>query len=75
MKDLGLSFTTHDDVKEDQSTCSHTYVLINPPPETRLKLNDIVYVIRVDPLGYVPTAGDSRESLGSNTTINITSPS
>uniref|UniRef100_A0A6Q2XXA6 RCK N-terminal domain-containing protein n=1 Tax=Esox lucius TaxID=8010 RepID=A0A6Q2XXA6_ESOLU len=42
MKSLGLSSSTHDDVKADQSTQSHSYVLINPPPETRLELNDMV---------------------------------
>uniref|UniRef100_A0A8C8JFK4 RCK N-terminal domain-containing protein n=1 Tax=Oncorhynchus tshawytscha TaxID=74940 RepID=A0A8C8JFK4_ONCTS len=30
------------DMSENQTTHSHTYVLINPPPDTRLELNDIV---------------------------------
>uniref|UniRef100_A0A8C7WIH1 Potassium sodium-activated channel subfamily T member 2 n=1 Tax=Oncorhynchus mykiss TaxID=8022 RepID=A0A8C7WIH1_ONCMY len=85
MKSLGLSATAYgerphlgrdvfggllvDDMSENQSTHSHTYVLINPPPDTKLELNDIVYIIRSDPVGYVPKAGDSRESLGSNTCL------
>ncbi|XP_014045077.1 potassium channel subfamily T member 2 [Salmo salar] len=69
MKSLGLWATACDDMSENQTTHSHTYVLINPPPDTRLELNDIVYIIRSDPLGYVPKAGDSRESLGSSTCL------
>ncbi|XP_038859266.1 potassium channel subfamily T member 2-like isoform X3 [Salvelinus namaycush] len=69
MKSLGLSATAYDDMSENQSTHSHTYVLINPPPDTKLELNDIVYLIRSDPVGYVPKAGDSRESLGNNTCV------
>nr|XP_029497998.1 potassium channel subfamily T member 2-like [Oncorhynchus nerka] len=69
MKSLGLSATAYDDMSENQSTHSHTYVLINPSPDTKLELNDIVYIIRSDPVGYVPKAGDSRESLGSNTCL------
>ncbi|XP_034145676.1 potassium channel subfamily T member 2 isoform X8 [Esox lucius] len=69
MKSLGLSSSTHDDVKADQSTQSHSYVLINPPPETRLELNDMVYVIRPDPLGFIPVAVDTTDSLGSKTSL------
>uniref|UniRef100_A0A674D5F7 Potassium sodium-activated channel subfamily T member 2 n=1 Tax=Salmo trutta TaxID=8032 RepID=A0A674D5F7_SALTR len=41
MKSLGLWATAYD-MSENQTTHSHTYVLINPPPDTRLELNDIV---------------------------------
>uniref|UniRef100_A0A674D5L9 Potassium sodium-activated channel subfamily T member 2 n=1 Tax=Salmo trutta TaxID=8032 RepID=A0A674D5L9_SALTR len=40
MKSLGLWATAYD-MSENQTTHSHTYVLINPPPDTRLELNDI----------------------------------
>uniref|UniRef100_A0A8C9TSC6 Potassium sodium-activated channel subfamily T member 1 n=1 Tax=Scleropages formosus TaxID=113540 RepID=A0A8C9TSC6_SCLFO len=42
---LNLGYFDH------QNTVS--YVLINPPPDTRLELNDIVYLIRPDPLACV----------------------
>ncbi|XP_072310736.1 potassium channel subfamily T member 1 isoform X1 [Eucyclogobius newberryi] len=41
-----------DEQNEQQNTLS--YVLINPSPDTRLELNDIVYLIRSDPLAHVP---------------------
>ncbi|XP_028273500.1 potassium channel subfamily T member 2 [Parambassis ranga] len=41
-----------DEQNDQQNTLS--YVLINPPPDTRLELNDIVYLIRSDPLAHVP---------------------
>uniref|UniRef100_A0A8C9T594 Potassium sodium-activated channel subfamily T member 1 n=1 Tax=Scleropages formosus TaxID=113540 RepID=A0A8C9T594_SCLFO len=41
-----------DEMNDHQNTLS--YVLINPPPDTRLELNDIVYLIRSDPLAHVP---------------------
>ncbi|MGH0135827.1 UNVERIFIED_CONTAM: hypothetical protein FKN15_029144 [Acipenser sinensis] len=41
-----------DEMNDHQNTMS--YVLINPPPDTRLELNDIVYLIRSDPLAHVP---------------------
>ncbi|XP_074546381.1 potassium channel subfamily T member 2 isoform X1 [Halichoeres trimaculatus] len=41
-----------DEQNENQNTLS--YVLINPAPDTRLELNDIVYLIRPDPLAHVP---------------------
>ncbi|XP_036822231.1 LOW QUALITY PROTEIN: potassium channel subfamily T member 2 [Oncorhynchus mykiss] len=59
MKSLGLWATACDDMSENQTT----------QPDTRLELNDIVYIIRSDPLGYVPKAGGSRESLGSSTCL------
>ncbi|ROL42536.1 Potassium channel subfamily T member 1 [Anabarilius grahami] len=39
-------------MNDNQNTLS--YVLINPPPDTILELNDIVYIIRSDPLAHVP---------------------
>ncbi|XP_051751493.1 potassium channel subfamily T member 1 isoform X7 [Ctenopharyngodon idella] len=41
-----------DEMNDNQNTLS--YVLINPPPDTILELNDIVYIIRSDPLAHVP---------------------
>ncbi|KAM7368809.1 hypothetical protein PAMP_013116 [Pampus punctatissimus] len=41
-----------DEQNDHQNTLS--YVLINPSPDTRLELHDIVYLIRSDPLAHVP---------------------
>ncbi|XP_034081052.1 potassium channel subfamily T member 1 isoform X11 [Gymnodraco acuticeps] len=41
-----------DEMNDHQNTLS--YVLINPPPDTVLELNDIVYIIRSDPLAHMP---------------------
>ncbi|XP_049459363.1 potassium channel subfamily T member 2 isoform X1 [Epinephelus fuscoguttatus] len=41
-----------DEQNDHQNTLS--YVLINPSPDTRLELNDVVYLIRPDPLAHVP---------------------
>uniref|UniRef100_A0A8C5D9I5 Potassium channel subfamily T member 2-like n=1 Tax=Gouania willdenowi TaxID=441366 RepID=A0A8C5D9I5_GOUWI len=41
-----------DEQNDHHNTLS--YVLINPSPDTRLELNDIVYLIRSDPLAHVP---------------------
>ncbi|XP_008421912.1 potassium channel subfamily T member 2 isoform X1 [Poecilia reticulata] len=41
-----------DEQNENQNTLS--YVLINPSHDTRLEINDIVYLIRSDPLAHVP---------------------
>ncbi|NXO28217.1 KCNT1 protein, partial [Cisticola juncidis] len=49
-----------DEMNDHQNTLS--YVLINPPPDTRLELNDIVYLIRSDPLAHVSNDGHSRKS-------------
>ncbi|OXB67102.1 hypothetical protein ASZ78_005675 [Callipepla squamata] len=49
-----------DEMNDHQNTLS--YVLINPPPDTRLELNDIVYLIRSDPLAHVANDGHSRKS-------------
>ncbi|KPP76705.1 potassium channel subfamily T member 1-like [Scleropages formosus] len=48
---VNVSLVT-DEMNDHQNTLS--YVLINPPPDTRLELNDIVYLIRSDPLAHVP---------------------
>uniref|UniRef100_A0A8C7XC04 Potassium sodium-activated channel subfamily T member 1a n=1 Tax=Oryzias sinensis TaxID=183150 RepID=A0A8C7XC04_9TELE len=41
-----------DEQNDQQNTLS--YVLINPSPDTRLELHDVVYLIRSDPLAHVP---------------------
>ncbi|XP_043840786.1 potassium channel subfamily T member 1 isoform X5 [Dromiciops gliroides] len=53
-----------DEMNDHQNTLS--YVLINPPPDTRLELNDIVYLIRSDPLAHVTNDTHSRKSSCSN---------
>ncbi|NXQ51715.1 KCNT2 protein, partial [Anthoscopus minutus] len=65
MKHLGLSPSGYDEMNDHQNTLS--YILINPSPDTRLELNDIVYLIRPDPLTYVPNAGPSRKDSFCNT--------
>ncbi|XP_035386087.1 potassium channel subfamily T member 1 isoform X9 [Electrophorus electricus] len=52
MKHLGLPTVGYDEMNDHQNTLS--YVLINPPPDTILELNDIVYIIRSDPLAHMP---------------------
>ncbi|XP_058492439.1 potassium channel subfamily T member 1 isoform X12 [Solea solea] len=52
MKHLGLPTVGYDEMNDHQNTLS--YVLINPPPDTMLELNDIVYIIRPDPLAHMP---------------------
>ncbi|KAL4617401.1 potassium channel subfamily T member 1 isoform X1 [Arapaima gigas] len=47
-----LQGNSANEMNDHQNTLS--YVLINPPPDTRLELNDIVYLIRPDPLAHVP---------------------
>nr|XP_036863540.1 potassium channel subfamily T member 1 isoform X5 [Manis javanica] len=64
MKHLGLPTTGYDEMNDHQNTLS--YVLINPPPDTRLEPNDIVYLIRSDPLAHVASSSQSRESSCSN---------
>ncbi|XP_078496473.1 potassium channel subfamily T member 1 [Lissotriton helveticus] len=49
-----------DEMNDHQNTLS--YVLINPPPDTRLEVNDIVYLIRSDPLAHVSNDSHSRKS-------------
>ncbi|XP_062353179.1 potassium channel subfamily T member 2 isoform X4 [Cinclus cinclus] len=65
MKHLGLSPAGYDEMNDHQNTLS--YILINPSPDTRLELNDIVYLIRPDPLTYVPNSGPSRKDSFCNT--------
>ncbi|XP_064415543.1 potassium channel subfamily T member 2 isoform X1 [Latimeria chalumnae] len=60
MKHLGLSTAGYDEMNDHQNTLS--YILINPSPDTRLELNDVVYLIRPDPLAYVPNATHSRKN-------------
>nr|XP_033817249.1 potassium channel subfamily T member 2 [Geotrypetes seraphini] len=70
MKNLGLS-TGYDEMNDQQNTLS--YILINPSPDTRLELNDVVYLIRPDPLAYVPKSTSSCNTSISNTTGQDTS--
>ncbi|PNJ45117.1 KCNT1 isoform 7 [Pongo abelii] len=60
MKHLGLPTTGYDEMNDHQNTLS--YVLINPPPDTRLEPSDIVYLIRSDPLAHVASSSQSRKS-------------
>ncbi|KAH0618327.1 hypothetical protein JD844_017427 [Phrynosoma platyrhinos] len=60
MKHLGLSTTGYDEMNDHHNTLS--YILINPSPDTRLELNDVVYLIRPDPLSYVPNSATSRKN-------------
>ncbi|XP_028937118.1 potassium channel subfamily T member 2 isoform X6 [Ornithorhynchus anatinus] len=60
MKHLGLSTAGYDEMNDHQNTLS--YILINPSPDTRLELNDVVYLIRPDPLAYLPNSVPSRKS-------------
>ncbi|XP_057686803.1 potassium channel subfamily T member 1-like isoform X14 [Corythoichthys intestinalis] len=63
MKHLGLPTVGYDEMNDHQNTLS--YVLINPPPDTMLELNDIVYIIRSDPLAHMPEesqVGQSRST-------------
>nr|XP_036871947.1 potassium channel subfamily T member 2 [Manis javanica] len=66
MKHLGLSTVGYDEMNDHQSTLS--YILINPSPDTRLELNDVVYLIRPDPLAYLPNSEPSRKNSICNTT-------
>uniref|UniRef100_M3YK48 Potassium sodium-activated channel subfamily T member 1 n=1 Tax=Mustela putorius furo TaxID=9669 RepID=M3YK48_MUSPF len=52
------------EMNDHQNTLS--YVLINPPPDTRLEPNDIVYLIRSDPLAHVASSPQSQKSSGSH---------
>ncbi|KFO21498.1 Potassium channel subfamily T member 1 [Fukomys damarensis] len=53
-----------DEMNDQQNTLS--YVLINPPPDTRLEPNDIVYLIRSDPLAHMASSSPSHQSSCSN---------
>ncbi|KAM5148315.1 potassium channel subfamily T member 2 isoform 3-T3 [Mantella aurantiaca] len=65
MKHLSLPTASYDEMDDQQNTLS--YILINPSPDTRLELNDVVYLIRPDPLSYVPGNSSSRKSSFCNT--------
>ncbi|GAB1285504.1 Potassium channel, subfamily T, member 2 [Apodemus speciosus] len=67
MKHLGLSTVGYDEMNDHQSTLS--YILINPSPDTRLELNDVVYLIRPDPLSYLPNSEPSRKNSICNATV------
>ncbi|KAM4678127.1 potassium channel subfamily T member 2-like [Discoglossus pictus] len=58
MKHLGLSTAEYMDIMDTDNTLS--YILINPPPDTKLELNDVVYLIRPDPL--TPVSTNTRKS-------------
>nr|KAF6395296.1 potassium sodium-activated channel subfamily T member 2 [Rousettus aegyptiacus] len=60
MKHLGLSTVGYDEMNDHQGTLS--YILINPSPDTRLELNDVVYLIRPDPLAYLPNNEPSHKN-------------
>uniref|UniRef100_A0A2K6GRJ4 Potassium sodium-activated channel subfamily T member 2 n=1 Tax=Propithecus coquereli TaxID=379532 RepID=A0A2K6GRJ4_PROCO len=60
MKHLGLSTVGYDEMNDHQSTLS--YILINPSPDTRIEVNDVVYLIRPDPLAYLPNSEPSRRN-------------
>ncbi|KAM9546642.1 potassium channel subfamily T member 1 isoform 2-T2 [Salvelinus alpinus] len=55
--------TRTDEMNDHQNTLS--YVLINPPPDTMLELNDIVYIIRSDPLAGPDVPEDAAQGQSS----------
>ncbi|XP_066566287.1 potassium channel subfamily T member 2-like [Amia ocellicauda] len=59
MKHLGLSPSGYNEMTDQSNTLS--YILINPSPDSRLELNDVVYLIRPDPLSLVSSEGGSRK--------------
>ncbi|KAK9979667.1 hypothetical protein ABG768_013086 [Culter alburnus] len=61
MKNLGLSTRGFDELNIIQS--SHSYVLINPSPDTKLELNDIVYIIRKDPFSLELNDTDNSKNI------------
>uniref|UniRef100_A0A8C2L588 Potassium channel, subfamily T, member 1 n=1 Tax=Cyprinus carpio TaxID=7962 RepID=A0A8C2L588_CYPCA len=54
MQHLGLHTAGYNELNDQQNSIS--YVLINPAPDTLLQLNDVVFLIRPDPLAHVPEA-------------------
>ncbi|KAJ8373206.1 hypothetical protein AAFF_G00270390 [Aldrovandia affinis] len=62
MKHLGLSPSAYNGVTDQGNTLS--YILINPSPDTRLELHDVVYLVRPDPLSLVSGAGVNQKSGG-----------
>ncbi|XP_028842067.1 potassium channel subfamily T member 2 isoform X2 [Denticeps clupeoides] len=59
MKHLGLSPSGFNGMTDQGNRLS--YILINPSPDTRLELHDVVYLIRPDPLSQVPNQGAGRK--------------
>ncbi|XP_035381231.1 potassium channel subfamily T member 2 isoform X2 [Electrophorus electricus] len=59
MKHLGLSPSGFNGMTDQGNRLS--YILINPSPDTRLELHDIVYLIRPDPLS-MPGQGSGRKA-------------
>uniref|UniRef100_A0A4W5RQ24 Potassium sodium-activated channel subfamily T member 2b n=1 Tax=Hucho hucho TaxID=62062 RepID=A0A4W5RQ24_9TELE len=59
MEHLGLSATGFNGMTDQGNRLS--YILINPSPDTRLELHDVVYLIRPDPLSLLPNQGGSRK--------------
>ncbi|XP_077067866.1 potassium channel subfamily T member 2 isoform X2 [Siphateles boraxobius] len=63
MKHLGLSPSGFNGMTDPGNRLS--YILINPSPDTRLELHDVVYLIRPDLLSPVPNqAGTRKPSAG-----------
>ncbi|CAM4594697.1 unnamed protein product [Leuciscus chuanchicus] len=60
MQNLGLSTRGYDELNINLS--SHSYALINPSPDTQLELNDIVYIIRKDPISLELNGTDNRKN-------------
>ncbi|XP_075772299.1 potassium channel subfamily T member 2-like isoform X11 [Pelodiscus sinensis] len=60
MKHLGLSAAGYMEVMDHDNTLS--YILLNPSPATRLELNDVVYLIRPDPLTLVSPGSPGRKA-------------
>ncbi|XP_026516383.1 potassium channel subfamily T member 2-like [Terrapene carolina triunguis] len=60
MKHLGLSAAGYMDMMDHGNTLS--YILLNPSPDTRLEINDVVYLIRPDPLTLVSASSPSRKA-------------
>ncbi|KAK3511613.1 hypothetical protein QTP70_011550 [Hemibagrus guttatus] len=55
MKHLGLSPSGFNGMTDQGNRLS--YILINPSPDTRLELHDVVYLIRPDPLSLLRKLG------------------
>ncbi|XP_029109824.1 potassium channel subfamily T member 2 isoform X2 [Scleropages formosus] len=66
MKHLGLSPSGYNGMTDQANTLS--YILINPFPDTRLELHDIVYLIRPDPLSQMPNRSSARNAGRSDST-------
>ncbi|XP_077694467.1 potassium channel subfamily T member 2-like isoform X3 [Eretmochelys imbricata] len=60
MRHLGLSAAGYMDMMDQGNTLS--YILLNPSPDTRLEINDVVYLIRPDPLTLVSASSPSRKA-------------